>query len=69
MLVWKAELLWIKNMSTVKKRYIMLSNKRIENLTELTSDDAHISQNFIEIIQYDSDLHQVIKVVHRILNI
>lgn len=52
-----------------KKRYIMLSNKRIENLTELTSDDAHIPQNFIEIIQYDSDLHQVIKVVHRILNI
>ena len=47
----------------------MLSNKRIENLTELTSDDAHIPQNFIEIIQYDSDLHQVIKVVHRILNI
>lgn len=29
-----------------KKRYIMLSNKRIENLTELTSDDAHIPQNF-----------------------
>lgn len=52
-----------------KKRYIMLSNKRIENLTELTSDDAHIPQNFIEIIQYDSDLHQVIKVVHQILNI
>lgn len=58
MLVWKAELLWIKNMSTVKKGTSCYQIR-----------EAHIPQNFIEIIQYDSDLHQVIKVVHRILNI